>query len=119
MTADMTAEREAFEASYRERYDSRLYCEAEWRGWQAARAASPQPQDGWISVEDRLPDDPKQQCLVYWGMSLDVPRYGIATLSDKWMHKLLWRGHGGAHVDVTHWKPIALPQQQEDSNADR
>lgn len=31
--------RAEFEAWWREEYDSTLYCESAWRGWQASRAA--------------------------------------------------------------------------------
>ena len=34
-------ERAAFEADYLRRHDSRLYCESEWRGWQARAAQAP------------------------------------------------------------------------------
>jgi len=43
LEASSPDERLAFEASYRKRHESRLYCESEWRGWQARAAlASPQ-----------------------------------------------------------------------------
>ena len=44
MTHNTDAERAAFEKNYRDRNEgSTLYCESEWRGWQAARRASAAP----------------------------------------------------------------------------
>lgn len=44
--------RNEFEKNYRERYDSRLYCESEWRGWKAhaalLSAAPSAEQTAWV-----------------------------------------------------------------------
>lgn len=40
-----TPERLAYEAWYRKQFDSTMYCESTWRGWEAGRAALTQAAD--------------------------------------------------------------------------
>ncbi len=109
-----------------------------WGAWQARAALSaplaprllPPRDDGcgadlaarsmvnglqWISVEDRLPEQPTPVLAVIIGQRRKAPRVGMAT------HWRLGKGYSGTDPEwmeggnafigahVTHWMPLALP----------
>lgn len=52
-----TPERLAYEAWYRKQFDSTMYCESTWRGWEAGRAALTQAADaGAAESVDTFPE---------------------------------------------------------------
>jgi hypothetical protein len=60
----------------------------------------------WISVKDRLPEDPMQECAVLWEAFGGSLHSDIAKLNDRWNGKVLWSGQRGAHNDVRYWIPL-------------
>ena len=68
-----------------------------------------EPDSGWISVKDRLPEDDvsilicsERQTISKATYSSDMGRYYIAD-SDLWYNEL----------DITHWRPLPKPPKGE------
>lgn len=64
--------------------------------------------NGWISVEDRLPDDPKKEVLA-WLDYYQLARYSGGEwwyyYSDEYVENTGWAILHG----VTHWQPLPPP----------
>ena len=54
MTPDTDKERSEFEAWYFAETDSRLFCESQWRAWQARAAKAPAAPDWWRKRADEI-----------------------------------------------------------------
>lgn len=65
-----------------------------------------QEQSGWVSVEDRLPDDGEEAYMVTDG------RYVNITVFD-WEESSFLEIANCALVNITHWMPLPLPPTEE------
>ena len=74
----------------------------------AALAATPQPGEGWISVEDRMPEE-NGHFLVY---ETPTSERGDDERNIRWFHKPSGKwfdGDGDGIECVTHWMPLPAP----------
>jgi hypothetical protein len=71
---------------------------------------SVQEGDGWISIEDRLPDN------FNWcnDSILFVSKNGTIRMGSYDYEDGFWHQHsdGGTFIDITHWQPLPAPPQQ-------
>ena len=64
-----------------------------------------QPDNGWINVKDRLPDE-KERCLICTGNRRIYIAY-YQLLGDKFSnHEPFWQGSSCRFTSVTHWQPL-------------
>ena len=63
----------------------------------------------WIPVRERLPKSPTQYLVCDMRLdSTELPFVGIAT---RWSQAKGFYLESGEQIQVTHWKPIILPEQ--------
>lgn len=64
--------------------------------------------NGWISVEDRLPDNPTKEVLAWCGYHI-LARYSddqwLVYYSDKYSENTGWT----EEHNITHWQPLPEP----------
>ncbi len=65
-----------------------------------------QDQSGWVSVEDRLPDDDEEAYMVTDGKYVNI------TVFD-WEESCFLKIPNCALVNITHWMPLPLPPTKE------
>jgi hypothetical protein len=72
------------------------------------------PDNGWISVKDRLPDDKKQYLICGLHGRIDIAYY--QPIGDKFSnHEPFWQGSTRRFTIVTHWRPLPEPPESEDA----
>lgn len=57
----------------------------------------------WIKCSERMPEPGVSVLVAFSG------KVGIADRSLLWKGDYLFTGHGGSHVEVTHWMPFPDP----------
>lgn len=75
-----------------------------------------EPNNRWISVYDRLPEDERQQVLMTDGDRCYVSARNNIVWLDSY-DAFYIPGKSGAGIRVTHWMP--LPEPPKDSSTDR
>ena len=82
--------------------------------------------DGWISVEERLPEDDIEVLITYVDVDdeeetwIDITTYGDATLGGNKLDYKEWRNpfpYFKGNYKVTAWKPLPEPYRPERSES--
>lgn len=84
--------------------------------------------DGWISVEERLPEDDIEVLITYVDVDdeeetwIDITTYGDATLGGNKLDYKEWRNpfpYFKGNYKVTAWKPLPEPYRPERSSDEK
>lgn len=70
-----------------------------------------EPDNGWISVKDRMPDDKKRYLICTVSRRrVDIAYY--QPTGDKYSnHEPFWQGSNCRFSTVTHWRPLPEPPE--------
>lgn len=71
-----------------------------------------EPVNGWISVEDRLPDDKERYLICTENERIYIAYY--QPIGDKFSdYEPFWQGSSCRFTSVTHWQPLPKPPKGE------
>lgn len=75
-------------------------------------APTVEPDNGWISVKDRLPDDKERYLICTEDGRIDIAYYQPIgdTFSE---YEPFWQGSCRFTASVTHWQPLPEPPKGE------
>lgn len=71
-----------------------------------------EPDNGWIPVRDRLPDDKERYLICIEGGRDEIAYY--QPVGDKFSnYEPFWQGSSCRFTSVTHWQPLPEPPKGE------
>lgn len=80
--------------------------------WEETQGDYVEPDNGWISVKDRLPDDKERYLICTEGGRIDIAYY--QPTGDKFSdYEPFWQGSCRFTAEVTHWQPLPEPPKGE------
>lgn len=68
------------------------------------------PQNEWVSVEERLPEDNTQ--VLMWSAKWKIAEAGSYYNQHFWVYSEI--GDGYIADNITHWMPLPLPPEKEE-----